>query len=975
MNVSPNEPFQIVYAAYKHEYLGVLFDSFVVQLDAHNYLTLKYQNISSRNAKEFDSRLTHIDYELIKLMDEIQQEAVVKKFSPKKPAITAFFLKIYNETKGDKAVQNAISHYIDTRKAKILPLLKDKLLFIMGKDGTPTYKRIYYEKEPADILFQFFKNENNTHYFPTIKHQGKKLEFRGKHGLILCETPAWIVVDDHIYHFKKYVDGNKLKPFIKKKFIVVPKNIEEQYFKKFVAPLIEAYPVSTNGFEVIEHRHNPQPILCFQTLKEKGESLFGVEAEASQPDLRITFDLMFEYATGERYHSKDKQVKQAKFVKDGDNYVLHRTYRAIAFEQEIAETITAFGLTLQQGRAVIETGRALQWIGQQADRLEQWGVYIEQTEQSDEKQYFIGKSSINLQLEEAKDWFDIQVVVYFGAYRIPFLEIRKYIVQNQRSFELPNGKIAVIPQEWFTNYADFFGFTEADKNGSLKLKKYYIGLVQDLESHSLAQVRYSEKFDKLRKVDTEKDYVIPEGFKGDLRPYQKAGYNWMRFLQEASFSGCLADDMGLGKTVQTLALLQAQKEQKDNKKTSLLVLPTSLLYNWQLEAQKFAPLLNIKLYTGTDRNRKISYFKHYDLVLTSYGIARIDVDILKQFEFNYIILDESQAIKNPNSSTAKALKQLNADYRLALTGTPVENSSLDLWSQMSFLNPGLLGGQTFFKKHFQVPIEKKQDSSKKQQLLRLIKPFILRRTKSQVASDLPPKVEQIQYCTMSEAQEKYYEKAKSYYRNQILEAIEMHGRNKSQIILLQGLSKLRQIANHPAMVDETYEEDSGKMNELLEMLDAILTENHKILIFSQFVKHLKIVKKALKQRNIKFAYLDGSTTDRQAEVKQFQENPEITVFLLSIKAGGVGLNLTAADYVFVLDPWWNPAVEAQAIDRAHRIGQDKKVFIYKFITQNTVEEKILKLQVQKKQLAEELITVEESFVKSLSSQDIDELFK
>ena len=368
-------------------------------------------------------------------------------------------------------------------------------------------------------------------------------------------------------------------------------------------------------------------------------------------------------------------------------------------------------------------------------------------------------------------------------------------------------------------------------------------------------------------------------------------------------------------------------------------------------------------------------FEGYDLVLTSYGITRLDIDVLKEYYFNYIILDESQAIKNPGSNIARAVKKLKSKYRLILTGTPLENSTLDLWSQMTFINPGLLGSQSFFKNEFLLPIEKRKDEKKTQKLNAIIKPFILRRHKSQVATELPEKVLNVQYCGMTTMQEEQYEEVKSYYRNKILDEIETKGISKSQFLLLQGLSKLRQLANHPKLVDPDYKGDSGKLEDVTYMINNAVSEGHKILIFSQFVKHLSIVKDYLNTHKLQYAYLDGGTKNRQEQVEVFQNNSKVKIFLISLKAGGLGLNLTKADYVFLLDPWWNPAVESQAIDRAHRIGQENKVFTYKFITKNTVEEKILALQQKKIKLATDLITTEESFVKELCKEDIESLFE
>jgi SNF2 family DNA or RNA helicase len=416
-----------------------------------------------------------------------------------------------------------------------------------------------------------------------------------------------------------------------------------------------------------------------------------------------------------------------------------------------------------------------------------------------------------------------------------------------------------------------------------------------------------------------------------------------------------------------------QREKEKGIGTSLLIMPTSLIYNWEMEASKFTPELKILNYTGTLRNKDIKRFEKYDLVLTSYGITRLDVELFSQFYFNYVILDESQVIKNPTSNIAKAVRDLKSRHKLVLTGTPIENTTLDLWSQMSFINPGILGSQTYFRNEYQNPIEKKNDESRSRKLHAVIKPFILRRHKSQVATELPEKVENIQYCSMSPDQEKRYEEVKSLYRERIFKLIETEGLGSSRFIILEGLTKLRQLANHPKMIEPSYDGDSGKQEDITHMLENAIAEGHKVLVFSQFVKHLEIVKQFLKTSKIDFAYLDGSSMDRKEQVERFNREKTLKVFLISIKAGGLGLNLTQADYVFILDPWWNPAVEAQAIDRAHRIGQKNKVFTYKFITRNTVEEKILMLQQRKLRLTTDLITTEESFMKQLTKEDIEQM--
>lgn len=975
MNVSPLIPFQIVYSIFQHEYLGYLFETYAIQLDPKGKLSLKHQHISLKNAKEFSEGMDEKDFDLIKLIDALSQEVITHKFSGKRTLKPEeYFLKIYSKTKGDEIVQGAIESYIEAKKAEILDLLVDKPVFEMGSDGEPTWKPITVAEEKASVLFHFRRNETNTHYFPTIKYKGEKLDFTYKSAILLCYHPAWLLLGNKIYNFEKDVDGKKLKPFLNKKFIEIPRKLEESYYEKFVAPLVAAFDVYAKGFEINTEKHEPQPVLTFSELQtnRKPMALFsnGAVEEEEQEEGKLVFDLSFKY--NEFNFSADNisscSVKMEKTI---DSYIFHRVKRQMDWEKEIIALLKSLGMDLKNGRYVLEKSKSFSFIKKNEAFLLNQGFIIRQ-HPKDEKRYFVGSSSINLEIKESNDWFDIHATVLFGEYEIPFIQLRKYIQRKVHEFELPNGEIAVIPEAWFTQYSELFAFMENDEK-QIRLKKHHLALVQELQEDNLAKVMINRKLEKLRSFSEIDDYPMPISFKGELRPYQKAGYNWMRFLSDFKLGGCLADDMGLGKTVQTLAMLLSQKEQGATS-ASLLVVPTSLIYNWELEAKKFAPALKVFNYTGTYRDKNIQQFEKYDLILTSYGTVRVDSELLQKYYFNYLILDESQAIKNPSSNISQEIVKLYSKYKLILSGTPIENSTLDLWSQMNFVNPGLLGTQSFFRNEFLTPIEKKHDEDKSKKLYSLIKPFILRRQKSQVATELPDKIEQIRYCEMTEAQEKEYEEAKSFYRNKIMDHIEEKGIATSQILLLQGLTKLRQIANHPKMTIDGYEADSGKFTEMIEMLENAIENDHKILIFSQFVKHLTLVKEALDSKKLAYTYLDGATKNRQGQVEEFQQNDTIKIFLISLKAGGVGLNLTAADYVFLLDPWWNPAAENQAIDRAYRIGQKNNVFVYKFISKNTVEEKILQLQKHKLRIANDLISNEESFVKNLSKEDIENLF-
>lgn len=973
MEVSASEPFQLVYSLYQHEYLGYLFESFVIKVNEKGNLTFRHQNISSKNAPEFNSGLDDNDYKLINLMDQIQQDAIIRKFSPRIQKPEDFFLKVYDQEKGNKPLQEQINRYLEEKRSNILDLLEGKNIYEMGKDGEPAWKELKIQSQKASVLFHFRRNEDNTHYFPTIKFKGEKIDFQYQGAFLICHYPAWMVLNSQLFTFEKKVDGKKLLPFLNKKFIVVPKNLEETYYKKFIGPLIESFDVYAKGFDIKTFQTKPNPILNISTLPvtiNRTPQLFDVPNPRNDEvfEDNMVLELNFHY---QRFRFKADKTGEinVKLERNGEEYVFYRINRNIEYEKGLLRQLVDSGLNIRHGKAVLPKSVTFEWIKNNHALIRDLNIDIFQVEQGN-KRYFIGEPKIEINITENIDWFDIKAVIQFGEFQIPFKKLRSYIINKKLEFKLPNGEIAVIPESWLTEYNELFALSETtDENDEAKIKKHHIALIEELENEKLAQISMSRKLQKLRDFSKIEDYKISEKFVGQLRPYQQAGYNWLNFLNEYNFGGCLADDMGLGKTVQALSLLQAEKSITKGS-TSLLVLPTSLVYNWENEAAKFTPNLKVFCYTGTNRIKKTKGFENYDIIITTYGIVRLDHEILSEFIFNYIILDESQAIKNPSSHISKAVRTLNSKNKLILTGTPLENSTMDLWSQMDFVNPGLLGTKGYFKKEFLKPIEKKGDEKKTKRLNAIIKPFILRRHKSQVATDLPEKVESIHYCNMTPEQEEVYEEVKSAYRNQILEQMDNKWLKSNQLYVLQGLTKLRQLANHPLLIDEKYSDGSGKMDEVTRMVDSLVQKEHKILIFSQFVKHLQLFKNILNKKEIPFSYLDGGTKDRMGQVNQFQEDENIKTFLISLKAGGLGLNLTKADYVFILDPWWNPAAEAQAIDRSHRIGQENKVFAYKFISKNTVEEKILKLQQKKLKLSTDLITTEESFMKSLTTDDI-----
>ncbi len=587
-------------------------------------------------------------------------------------------------------------------------------------------------------------------------------------------------------------------------------------------------------------------------------------------------------------------------------------------------------------------------------------------------------ATLRVSISSGIDWFDLKTFVEFGDQQVNFHDIRKALKRGEHYIKLADGSIGQIPQEWLEKYKHLWGLAEETVDG-FRVSDLHLSLLDSLlEDDAAIQtppdlIQRRERFRHFERIAPQ---PLPNGFTGELRPYQKHGYDWLHFLREYKFGGILADDMGLGKTVQVLTYLQSLQEQAEvRKEAALLVVPKSLIANWQRESEKFTPSLKFLEYMGNFRNKDISIFDDYDVVITTYGTMLRDIEILHKYKFNHVILDESQAIKNPLAKSAKAARLLNAEHRIVMTGTPVENNTFELWSQFAFLNPGLLGSMDYFKSQFANPIESAGDEKSAELLRKLVYPFILRRTKEQVALELPPRTERIVYTDMDAAQKKFYAQTRERYRAELLGLIESEGMNNARFKVLEGLLRLRQIAVHPALVDKKYKGEAPKFEILLETLETLQAENHKALIFSQFVETLKLVRKELDARKIKYMYLDGQTQKRQAKVDEFQNDPSIPFFLISLKAGGVGLNLTAADYVIHLDPWWNPAVEMQASDRAHRIGQTKPVFVYKIIARDTVEEKILQLQEKKRALVKNLIATEASFFKSLTQEDVKGLFE
>lgn len=944
--VDSQKPFRSVYSIYTHEHLGCLFSAFVVQENSNGTLTYVHQKLAPENFSNFEHALDARDLELCRICNEFNQQSLIKKFVRKESELTKpseFFQKVFkNEMK------KVILNYVQVRLKKALSLLDDRLVYIMGKDGYPAWKKVEVIHDLATILFHIYINEIDAHYFPKIKLKGENLEFLHKNALLLGSEPAWMLLENKLFSFEHELDARKLEPFLKRKYISIPKASEADYFRKFVAPLIEKH-------EVIAHRFDIRKVETFPEI--------FLRVEKSQ-NIIYVFRPLARYGTHEIPLFSDHKVKVVLEEPIPGAYIFHKIYRNHEAESVARTALKSIsGTESLDGSFYLTKEQAYQWLSENRELLKTAGIKTEQFFDGDKISN--DKPVIEVTGKESGDWLDLTVMVSIGTYKFPFLSFRRHILMNIREFKLPDGSVALLPMEWFTDFRHLLEVVGSDE-ATFRVPRRMIPVIGPILPEN--QRALFGKYLESKPEPTE----LPKGMIASLREYQKEGFDWLWHLRKYHFGGILADDMGLGKTLQTLTLIAKSVQEAETKCPSMVVMPVSLIYNWLQEARKFTPGLKVLVYQGTGRELNYSAIRESDLVLTSYGVIRRDIEKLKDIEFDTLVLDESQFIKNNESKTAQAVRELKSAHRFSLTGTPIENTTMDLWSQMLFLNPGLLGGETFFRHFYMIPIEKEQNIEKSSKLRKVIAPFILRRTKEQVATELPPKVEQIHFCEMSEPQEKYYNEQKNAIRNLYLSERQSLGNDKSRFNLLSGLQRLRMIAIHPGITGSDISE-SGKYDEMLRMVDEIVAKGSKVLIFSQFVRMLAIIESSMRLKGLPYAYIDGSVEDRMGEVKKFQEERSIQVFLISLKAGGVGLNLTAAEYVFILDPWWNPAVERQAIDRAHRIGQEKTVFAYKFISRNSIEEKILVLQEKKAKLAGDLIRTGEDMLSGLTEADLESL--
>ncbi len=724
-------------------------------------------------------------------------------------------------------------------------------------------------------------------------------------------------------------------------------------------------------------------------VEDSHELLATLLGMASVPPLRVPEDLRFEEVTVaprpaiwiqvDRFSRDGRLLGQLSFDYDGRTVpaqsegrgVYDAVNRRLLLRDEAAEH-TAAELLTEAGakyKAPNYTGAKPEWEFTAAKLPRGVRTLLDAGWRVDVAgQVFRRPGTSQLEVTSGVDWFELHGSVQFEGVSAKLPQLLEALRRGESTVLLDDGSYGILPEEWLRKIGMLAGMGE-ESGDHFRFRRTQTGLLDALLA-AQPEISYDEKFAQIRAELKQFDRVEssrqPDGFVGVLRDYQREGLGWMDFLRRYSFGGCLADDMGVGKTAQVLAMLETRREQ--NLGPSLVVVPRSLIFNWKQEAERFTPQLRVHDYSGA--GRESGDFAEYNLVLTTYGTLRKDILHLKSIAFDYVVLDEAQAVKNSSSESAKAVRLLRANHRLAMSGTPVENHLGELWSLFEFLNPGMLGSASVFKNTGGAA--RNADEDTRRLLRQALRPFILRRTKDQVARELPAKTEQTLICELDPPQRKLYNELRQHYRDNLLQKVRHQGLAKSKIMVLEALLRLRQAACHPGLIDaERSGEPSAKLDALLEQLSEVLESGHKALVFSQFTSFLKIVRSRLDKEGIVYEYLDGKTKDRQAPVERFQNDPACNLFLISLKAGGLGLNLTAAEYVFLLDPWWNPAVEAQAVDRAHRIGQLKAVFAYRLIARDTVEEKVLELQKSKKDLAAAIIGEDNALIRDLRPEDLE----
>ena len=1001
---------QVIIVFTEHPILGILLIPYIAERLDDGTLQLVEQAFHA--SPEAMSKMSEAERQAIHIASYYTEKHLMSVYSREK-TVSRFLHKLSEDP---ERIKNDIRPSIEKKLLEMLVLIRDNVLpFYQKQAGSKIlYAHHAYHINPhnAEIRVTFHVDNKTFRYQLQCYYEGQPFSLSElKPVVVLTSAPATLLLGMELYFFP-HIESARILPFTKKRSISVDASQIEKYIDNIVIPIARYHEIETHGLSIMEEKCPCEAILSFEDTTYNGQAL----------------QLGFRY--GDQTFTSDSALEMRKIIYRKTSGEIFFFRRNITAEEQVVQLLTDAGLRQLNNTHFSLSPEApektiVEWINSHREMLQQ---SFHLTSNMGNTPYCLDEIRIEQSCDDEVDWFELHITVVIGNLRIPFSRFRKHILEEKREYLLPDGRMILLPEEWFSKYANLLEMGIQTEKG-IRLKHTFVGAAQT----ALGE----EELKKFPVKQQIQNVAVPKNLKATLRPYQQKGFSWMVHLHKQGFGGCLADDMGLGKTLQTLTLLQyiykpfstdtatapmgsvsteipasdsqpdkecttgtppareqaadaegqfslfsfssedellpeARKIREKNipkedapraeygknsrKPATLIVVPTSLLHNWRREAKRFTTLSIAEYNSSTvfPKGHPEKFFRRFHLIFTTYGMMRNNIDILRSYTFEYIVLDESQNIKNNDSLTFRSVIQLQSKYRIALTGTPIENSLKDLWAQFRFLQPDLLGEESTFQKQFIIPI-KQGNTRMEKRLQQLIAPFILRRSKSEVAPELPPLTEETIYCDMSEEQSESYEQEKNSLRNILLQQPENRDRFHT-FSILNGILRLRQLSCHPQLIFPDFNGISGKTEQIIETFDTLRSEGHKVLIFSSFVKHLEILADVFRQQGWKYALLTGSTNNRPSEIAHFTEQKDVQAFLISLKAGGVGLNLTQADYVFIIDPWWNPAAEAQAIARAHRIGQDKQVIAYRFITQNSIEEKILQLQEDKRRLAETFIT-------------------
>jgi len=966
--IKPSQKLGIVFNFTRKNYPQFTIDVIQGELnDSGDAFVGKAEKLDISRYVETD-KLAEEDKQLLTALRKLQENEINKYISRNSP-FSGIWENIIHQEDDDlpEETKELMAEYLLPKLKKIFAETSEgRLAFLLPPNKafkTANLEPLQLATEEATPHFIVKKNSNGNgeaHYTMLCRVRVGSMEYDLEENE--SPGPLFFLYNNQLHLWKSNEVIHLVEKFLESGKMTVDSEEWSKTLNQFILPLTKEYKVDFDKSLIQEIKAGEPEVKLF--LVEKGDYL--------------VFQPAFSY---KGYETRSRDRDDIVVPQNDKVLIVHRNREAErAFVDKLQNLHSNFIVNDEAGSLALKGTDVLKnnWFFLFVDAMKDMKTPVFGFEALKNFRFNTAKPQTKIFISSNTDWFDAKVDIVFGEQKVTVAEVKRALANKQQFVQLNDGTLGILPEEWLKKYSLLFRVGEGSSN-NLKLSRYHLSVVDELYENRDEEeltIQLEEKYQNLRNFNKIKEIEPPYNLKMILRPYQVAGYQWLNYLRDIKWGGILADDMGLGKTVQALSFLEHYLADHGKLK-ALVVCPTTLIYNWENEIKKFTPKLSYRIHHGATRTRTKDELIDHNITITTYGTLRSDIKLLMSVEFDYVILDESQAIKNPASKVTKAACLLNARHRLCMSGTPLQNNTFDVFAQMNFLNPGMLGTMEFFRQEFAIPIDKFGENDRKDHLRKILYPFILRRTKEQVAKDLPEKQEMILWCEMEDEQRRIYEAYRNDFRDKILGTIQEQGIQRSQLTILQGLMKLRQICDSPAILneEEKFENHSIKLDELArEIVENI--GDHKALVFSQFLGMLALIKAKLEELGVKYEYFDGSTSapDREKAIQSFQNDEEVRVFLISLKAGGVGLNLTAADYVYIVDPWWNPAVEQQAIDRTHRIGQTKNIFAYRMICKDTIEDKILQLQEKKRVLAKELIADDSGFVKSLTKEDVEYLF-